>query len=189
MSYDKVLVFAAAVRGFHFYSEVWDPKENEELCCLHESNNVFDMFAIKTCQIQENKVVGHLPREISRPTKILLDRGAKITATLSSTKFRRSPLFQGGLEIQCNVKVCLPVNIKTDMLLGKYRELIDKLYMEPKEEVIVGCFMDKLGNKSTDCLAPKRKIKKKDSPVHKKKDNNSKDIRQFFKVESGKKKQ
>ena len=38
------------------------------------------MFAIKTCRLEGGEIVGHLPREISRPTKFLLDRGAKVTA-------------------------------------------------------------------------------------------------------------
>ena len=55
-------------------------------------------------RMNESKIVGHLPREISRATKFLLDRGANVTARLSSTHYRRSPLFQGGLEIPCTVK-------------------------------------------------------------------------------------
>lgn len=102
-SVNKVFVFSAAVRGFHVYRETWNPTEQEKLCCLFEENNVFDMFAIKTLHADGRTTVGHLPREISRPTKFLLDRGAKVEAELSATHYRRSPLFQGGLEIPCLV--------------------------------------------------------------------------------------
>ena len=42
--------FIAAIRGFHVYRKVWQPLENESLDCLHEPDNIYEMFAIKTCQ-------------------------------------------------------------------------------------------------------------------------------------------
>ena len=86
---NKILVFSAAMRGFHVYWDVWKPLENEERECL----NLSDMFPIKTCRLEGGQIVGHLPIEISRPTKFLLDRGAKVTAQLTGTHYRRSPLF------------------------------------------------------------------------------------------------
>ena len=49
------------------------------------------------------KIVGHLPREISRPTKSLLVRGAIIHVEISSVKYKNSPLVQEGLELSCKV--------------------------------------------------------------------------------------
>ena len=96
--------FIAATRGFHVYRKVWQPLENESLDCLREPDNIYDMFTIKTCQKYSNgergRIVGHLPIEVSRLTKFLLDRGAAVSATLISTRYRSSPLVQGGLEIQ-----------------------------------------------------------------------------------------
>ena len=77
---NKTLVFSPAVRGFHVYRDVWKPLGNEELECLFERHNLFDMFAIKTSRLEGWQILGDLPREISRPTKFLLDRGAKVTA-------------------------------------------------------------------------------------------------------------
>ena len=37
------------------------------------------MFVIKTCRMNENKIVGHLPSEISHTTKFLLERVADVT--------------------------------------------------------------------------------------------------------------
>ena len=71
--------FIAAVRGFPVYRQEWQPQENDGIICSHESDNLFDAFAIKTMNV-EGKTAGHLPREISRPTKFLLDRGVKISA-------------------------------------------------------------------------------------------------------------
>ena len=61
------------------YREVWSPQENEELVCYSEEEHLFDIFAIKTCRrVLDKQTVGHLPREISRPTKYLIARGAKV---------------------------------------------------------------------------------------------------------------
>ena len=132
LSHEKVLVFSAAVRGFHVYREIWHPQENEELKCLHEENNIFDIFPIKTCLVN-NTTVGHLPREISRPTKFLMDRGAKVSVKLTSSDYRKSPLFQGGLEIRCNVTVRLPASIRGEMLIRKYKAMVEELYCEQKK--------------------------------------------------------
>ena len=86
-------------------------------------------------------IVGHLPREILRPTKYLLDRGA--TATITSEDYRKSSLFQGGLEIKYFVTVTLPATFRRHMLLQRYEELVEKLYAEPMKEIIVGSFIAK----------------------------------------------
>ena len=68
----KVTEFSAAVKGYHYYGSIWFPEKEEQLDCSHDFGNVFDVFAIKTCK-PDGTVVGHLPREISRATKFLLD--------------------------------------------------------------------------------------------------------------------
>ena len=72
---------------------------------LKKKDNDFDPYAIKVCKIESDMTVRHLPREIFRPTTHLLLRGADITAKLIGSDYRRSPLFQGGLEIPCLVTV------------------------------------------------------------------------------------
>ena len=94
--------YDCAVRGYHVYKSAWEPKEREVLSCSHKENNIYDMFAIKTCLIDENGkelIVGHLMLELSRFTKYLLYRGEVVTAKLTSSHYRRSVLVQRGLEI------------------------------------------------------------------------------------------
>ena len=67
---------------------------NEQLHCLQEPGNDYDFFSIKTCKL-DKATLGHLPREISRPTKFLLDRGAEIVGEIESSHYRRHPLIQG----------------------------------------------------------------------------------------------
>ena len=93
---EKTPEFSSAVRGYHQLIHTWFPQEPEVLDSYLELENTFDMFAIKTCK-SNGQIVGHLPKEISRVTKFLLDRGAVVQATLSTTHYRRSPLVQGGI--------------------------------------------------------------------------------------------
>ena len=172
---NKTLVFSAVVRGFHVYRYVWNPHENEELVCFFEANNLFDMLAIRTCCKDCEKTVGHLPREISRPTKCLIERGAKITVKLSSIHYRRSPLFQGGLEIPCEVTVTIATIIKGHLLMQSYERMVHELYCEPKNEIIMGTVIE---NINVDFHVQSKK--KKDTGKTVQKPKGSKDIRSFF---------
>ena len=129
--------FRAAVRGFHYYRRFWRPKENEKLDCLHKPENAFDRFAIKTVN-EKGEIVGHLPKEISRVTKYLLDRGFTMYCKLSSRHYRRSPLVQGGLEIQCEVVLISRATMLQTRLTARYMELVTDLYIEPAEDRAVG---------------------------------------------------
>jgi len=79
--------------------------------------------------------------EISRVTKFLLDRGAKITATLRSTNYRRSPLVQGGLEIPCSVKVMMMPTQLNKRLVNRYKDLVESFYFEPPDNDTIGSFL------------------------------------------------
>ena len=123
--------FDAAVRGYHFYRKYWRPYLSQKLDCDHEPENAFDQFAIKMF-IKENgseKIVGHLPREISRPTKFLLARGAVIHAEISSLKYRPSPLVQGGLELSCIVFVSMPPTVLNENLISRYNSLVTSVML------------------------------------------------------------
>ena len=68
-----------------------------------------------------DKIVGHhLPREISRPTKFLVARGAVMHAQISSVKYRRSPFIQGGLELSCLFFVSMPPTVLNEKLIDRY---------------------------------------------------------------------
>ena len=177
-STEKKFEFSAAIRGYHYYERYWNPQESEVLKCTHEFGNVFDIFAIKTCT-SNGETVGHLPREISRVSKFLLDRGASIQATLTSSNYRRSPLVQGGLEIACKVTVKMAGTIKNHMLVEKYMQLVTELYVEPKEEVVLGSFLIKSREAIAQPVASKKK-NDKGSAIPKKKARPDRDIRTMF---------
>ena len=80
--------YDGAGHGYYVYKSVWEPKEGQVLSCSQEKNNTYNMFAIKTCLTDKNEkeqIVEHLPLELSRFIKYLLDRGAVVTAKLTST--------------------------------------------------------------------------------------------------------
>ena len=79
--------------------------------------------------------------EISRVTKFLIDRGANVSAKLTSTHYRRSPLVQGGTEIPCVVTVSMPGTVISQLLMERYKQMIETLYTEPKEAEILGTFL------------------------------------------------
>ena len=111
---NKNLVFNAAVRGFHVYKTNWKPQDGELLKCAHEEDNLYGIFSMKVCKIESDEIVGHLPMEISRITKFIVDRGAM---KMSVIYYRRSPLVQGGLEVPCNVTITMIGSVVNQLLL------------------------------------------------------------------------
>lgn len=63
-----------------------------------EDANEEDPFSVALYSAA-NQVVGHMPREISRCMHYFLKRDGKLKISVLSTKRRRSPIMQGGLEI------------------------------------------------------------------------------------------
>ena len=140
----------------------WLPEPRQILNCFHEERNTFDRSAIKVRD--KNKIVGHLPMEISRVTKFLLDRGTNVSAKLTSTHYRRSRLVQGGVKIPCVVTVSMPGTVINQLLME--RQLVETLYTEPKEEEILGTFLqlENTGEQDLAPVAPKQKKKLKCPP-------------------------
>ena len=181
MNTNKTFQFTAAICGYHVFRKIWEPVIEEELKCAHEVGNEYDVFSIKTCQ-GSGKTVGHLPREISRATKFLLDRGATVNAKLSSEHYRKSPLFQGGLEIACIITVTMPGTVRNHMVIERYKEIVERLYCKPKNEVVIGCFLENTIGNVTPLAGPSNKKKKTDNkkPPNKKPPPKSRDIRAMF---------
>ena len=127
MAFCEVFEFTRAVRGFHVYRKFWIPEKGQLLNCFLETSNLFDPFAIKVC-------------ERNRITKFFIKRGGTVDVELTSDYYRRSPLVQGGQDIKCKVTVKVP-NATPRQVTERYRVLIKDLYVEPKEEEILGSFI------------------------------------------------
>ena len=80
----KSIVFSAAERGFHRYKMSWKPEEGETLEALLEENNAYNVLSIEVCKSNNaQSLVGHFPMEISRITKFILQRGARVQAVVT----------------------------------------------------------------------------------------------------------
>ena len=121
-----------------------------------------NMFAIKTCRMNENKIVRQLPTSFWQRRK--------------RTSFIFSPLPQisitPSLEIPCTVTICFPASMKADMLIGKYKEIVESLDIQPKNKVTVCCFVEKNDY-------DKGVIREKNSKIEQNKTN---DTRNFLKI-------
>ena len=69
--------FPCCVRGFHYYKRIRVPQIDDVLDCEWEHGNAYDRFAIKATDAQDT-IVGHLPLEISRVVKHLIDCGVVV---------------------------------------------------------------------------------------------------------------
>ena len=86
-------------------------------------------------------MISHLPREVSRITTFIIDRGVTVSVMITGMHYRRSILVNGGLEIPCKVSVPMPRTCLNLLLLERYKQLSEELYIEPKEETVSGSFL------------------------------------------------
>ena len=123
---------------------------------------------MKVCEKDKNEIVRHLPMEISPVTKFLLDRGANVSAKLTSTHYRRSG------------SVFIPCTVTNQLLMKRYKQLGETLYTEPKEKEILGTFLQLLENTGEQDLVPVAPNQKKKRRCPPESDKNQKDIQNYF---------
>ena len=103
------LAFPCGLLCLQVYKELWNPRLNEKLDRIHEENNPHDRYAVAAIRETVSQltlvVLGHLPREISKFTRFIILHGATVKVKVSDTKYGRSPLIEGGLEIPIEVEV------------------------------------------------------------------------------------
>ena len=170
---EKKFEFPSAVRRFHYHRKYWHPQLDDELYCQHELYSPFHFFAIKICMKNTDVTVSHLPLEISRAKKFLLERGATAFIKLYLTNYGVSPLVQGGLEIPCRVEIQIPPTLKNREIIDLYKSMIDLSYDSRDKDFVVGSFLstnEEIENTLTGCSSSASKKKKigKENPQHKK---------------------
>ena len=80
-------------------------------------------------KIEPTSIVGHIPREISRFCRYFIAYGGKIKASVRDTKFRRSPLPQGGLEVPITLRI---EQGRTSVdIFQKMKSYVEGYYIEP----------------------------------------------------------
>ena len=113
----------------------------------------------------------------------MIDRGALVFVKVSSTNIRRSPLFQGGLEIPCIVTVSYPKTINGKQVLDRYRQMVNDLYKDPDDPIIIGSIeensVDSVDWRKSVTVSKKKKEKRKEEVSKKRKTSTS--ILSYFK--------
>ena len=74
----------SCIRGYRIYKAVWTPNLGETMPCSRELTNGHDTFAVKVSQLhgEDERIVGHLRRNITSICSIFLRKGGKISATV-----------------------------------------------------------------------------------------------------------
>ena len=129
-----------ASRGFHVYRRDWSPKLGQKLATFDEQSNVYDPYAMALTitmksTITGKKIVGHIPRQISRFCKFFVDYGGEITGIVKSNKYRRSPILQGGLEIP--IKLVIGQGSSSDQVFQRVKQLVNEYYIEPERISVI----------------------------------------------------
>ena len=81
-------------------------------------------------------IVGHIPKEISRYTRYIVEHGASVDAFVLATHHRPSPLIQEGLEIPIKLVVKLTDNEVNSAKLQKYRKFVDEKFADDTERIL-----------------------------------------------------
>ena len=120
-----------------FLSQILATRSKSKPYLSHERDNVLDVFSIKACNA-ERKIVAHSPMKVPRITKFLMGWGARLTATLRTTYYCRSPLMQDGLKISCSVDVYMMSSTALSRkLIQPYTKLVENFYLEHLVTVVL----------------------------------------------------
>ena len=119
--------------------------------------------------------------EISRITKFILQRGARVQTTVTGKHYRHSPITQGGLEVPYLVTVTMSGSIMNHLLIARYEKLLGELCIKPKDKKIMRTFLSVIRendfvetNQYMSCEASSSTKNKKKEEVR------SRDIRDMF---------
>ena len=132
MAHAKFSEYSSAVLGYHYYRKYWQPQ-------AYWSWSVSMKKIISTIFFNIRQQVLHLfPMETSRVTKLLLNRDARVFATLASTNYCIWPLVKGGLETPYRIEIHMAPTVRNKESIRIYKSCVDTLYYEQKEANIVG---------------------------------------------------
>ena len=122
-----------ASRGYHIYRNIWSPKLGQDLLVKEEVGNVHDPFAMSIGadipgKLTSFDIVGHIPREISRFCHYFVNYGGA-KAKVRETKYRKSPIPSGGLEIP--ILLIIKKGESSSEVFEKMEIKVKEMYIEP----------------------------------------------------------
>ena len=127
---DSITTFPCGLRGLHVYQDILKPANGKALNRIHERKNSHDRYAIAATKRLPGRIadsiVGHLLRDTSRFTRFLISRGGTVKVIVVDSKYQRSPLMQGGLEIPVTVHIELDPTPRNVSVLERYKKLVNE---------------------------------------------------------------
>ena len=113
--------------------------------------------------------------------------GVTVRATLTSTKYRVSPIVQGGPEIACKLTVKMPVTKISRALITKYEEIFTAKLLWSRGRTYLGFFYwtpwKPWNAPKSSTSSKKREVGVPPQPQASQPKGNNKDIRSFFNSE------
>ena len=100
-----LFTFAEWITGHHVYKDIWTPAVGETLICEMEPYNTKDQYAVKITS--SGRVVGRVPRVLSKIFTFVLTAGGKVEATVTGP---RKNTRNNGLEVPCDYKLKGPTH-------------------------------------------------------------------------------
>ena len=88
------------ITGHYHYQHIWTPKVGEELTSMYEVDNAYDEFAVSV--LKDDKIVGHVPRELSKEFTTLLKSGGTIKVTIIANPYNTR---RWGIRVPCTYTV------------------------------------------------------------------------------------
>ena len=89
----------AVIRGHHVYKSIWTPFVGEQLVLQRDERNKYDRYAVAVKK--EKKIVGHVPKELSKKCSDFLKSGGVIGCEVTGKRRKGK-----GLEVPCKYTFC-----------------------------------------------------------------------------------
>ena len=80
----STLIVKTAVRGYHVYRVLWQPRIRDSFIAVYEEGNKYHEYAMAVYWSEEPAViVGHLPREIGKACNFFSKHNHQITGVVT----------------------------------------------------------------------------------------------------------
>ena len=165
-----------ASRGFHVCRNIWSPKTGQNLVVRQEVGNYHDPFPMSVRanipgKLTNLDIVEQIPRKISRFCHYFVNYGGFIEARVRESKYRPSPISNGGLEIP--ITLIIKKGNSTREVFEKMEKKKKELYIEL--EKIIRSNSDMSVDFEADLVPEKQstesEVNANDSPVERENSN------------------
>ena len=115
---------SSVIRGYHIYKDIFIPTIGNTLQSRIEADNEHDDFAVAITE--DDTIVGHVPRTISVPCNLFLQKGGTIGCTVTGPPQYSRDLEQGGQDVPCKLIFSAAAGSMKDEFKQKVQRLLQK---------------------------------------------------------------